>query len=80
MLSYITISSYKKRADRDTNNHSGFLLYYHLVLVPKYSRQVIDDEISEFVKTIFGRISKLYQITLVELNHEKDHVHIMFRA
>ncbi len=26
----------------DTNNHSVFLLYYHLVLVTKYRRQVID--------------------------------------
>ncbi|MDQ8448595.1 IS200/IS605 family transposase, partial [Enterococcus faecium] len=24
----------------DTNNHSVFLLYYHLVLVTKYRRQV----------------------------------------
>ncbi|MGG3989877.1 transposase, partial [Bacillus smithii] len=27
------------------NNHSVFLLYYHLVLVVKYRRQVIDDPI-----------------------------------
>ena len=26
----------------DTNNHSVFLLYYHLILVTKYRRQVID--------------------------------------
>ncbi|MBQ7232328.1 MAG: transposase, partial [Bacillales bacterium] len=32
--------------DLDTNNHSVFLLHYHLVLVTKYRRQVIDDEIS----------------------------------
>ncbi|MDN6966157.1 IS200/IS605 family transposase, partial [Enterococcus faecium] len=25
----------------DTNNHSVFLLYYHLVLITKYRRQVI---------------------------------------
>ncbi|MDZ5584643.1 IS200/IS605 family transposase, partial [Enterococcus cecorum] len=24
----------------DTNNHSVFLLYYHLILVTKYRRQV----------------------------------------
>ncbi|WP_440895450.1 IS200/IS605 family transposase [Amphibacillus sp. Q70] len=64
----------------DTNNHSVFLLYYHLVLVTKYRRQVIDDEISEFAKNTFERISETYQITLVEWNHEKDHVHIMFKA
>lgn len=64
----------------DTNNHSVFLLSYHLVLVTKYRRQVIDDEISEFAKTTFVRIAESYHITLVEWNHDKDHVHIMFKA
>jgi len=64
----------------DTNNHSVFLLYYHLILVTKYRRQVIDDEISEFAKATFVRIAKTYHITLVEWNHGKDHIHIMFKA
>lgn len=64
----------------DTNNHSVFLLYYHLVLVVKYRRQVFDDTMSEFAKDIFLRISKLYNITLEQWNHDKDHIHIMFRA
>ncbi|WP_086335670.1 IS200/IS605 family transposase [Enterococcus mundtii] len=64
----------------DTNNHSVFLLYYHLVLVTKYSKQVIDDEISNYAKTTFESISDSYHITLVEWNHDKDHVHIMFKT
>ena len=28
----------------DNNNHSVFAMYYHLVLVVKYRRKVIDDE------------------------------------
>ena len=64
----------------DTNNHSVFLLYYHLVLVVKYRRQVFDDVMSEFAKDIFLRISKLHNITLEQWKHDKDHVHIMFRA
>ena len=64
----------------DTNNHSVFLLYYHLILVTKYRRQVIDDEISDFAKDTFIRISESYHITLIEWNHDKDHVHIVFKA
>ncbi|CAI3262198.1 IS200/IS605 family transposase [Enterococcus cecorum] len=64
----------------DTNNHSVFLLYYHLILVTKYRRQVIDDDISDYAKETFERISESYHITLVEWNHDKDHVHIMFKA
>ena len=64
----------------DINNHSVFLLYYHLILVTKYRRQVIDDEISDFAKDTFIRISESYHITLIEWNHDKDHVHIVFKA
>lgn len=64
----------------DSNNHSVFLLYYHLVLVTKYRRQVIGDEVSEFAKSIFVRIAASYNITLVKWNHDKDHVHMMFKA
>ncbi|GEQ49677.1 IS200/IS605 family transposase [Tetragenococcus koreensis] len=64
----------------DTNNHSVFLLYYHLVLVTKYRRQVIGDEISDNAKATFERISESYAITLVEWNHDKDYVHIMFKT
>ena len=66
--------------DLDINNHSVFLLHYHLILVTKYRRQVIDDEISDFAKDTFIRISESYHITLIEWNHDKDHVHIMFKA
>ena len=64
----------------DTNNHSVFLLYYHLVLVTKYRRKVIDDNISNRLKKIFEKIQNNYNITLQEWNHDKDHVHILFKA
>ena len=64
----------------DSNCHSVFLLYYHLVLVVKYRRNVFDDTISEFAKDMFVRIGVPYHITLVQWNHDKDHVHIMFKA
>ena len=66
--------------DLDNNNHSVFLMYYHLVLVVKYRRKVIDDDISFRLKEIFEYISPKYNITLQEWNHDEDHVHILFRA
>lgn len=64
----------------DTNCHSVFLLCYHLVLVVKYRKNVFDDTISKFAKDMFVRIALPYHITLVQWNHDKDHVHIMFKA
>ncbi|WAA11875.1 IS200/IS605 family transposase [Fervidibacillus halotolerans] len=64
----------------DNNNHSVFSLYYHLVLVVKYRRPVIDDTISDYAKDMFVRLGKNYNISLVEWNHDMDHVHILFKA
>jgi len=64
----------------DNNNHSVFLLYYHLVLVIKYRRNVIDDVISNRLKVIFEYVSPNYNITLQEWNQDRDHVHILFKA
>ena len=66
--------------DLDNNAHSVFLLHYHLVLVVKYRRQVFDDAISGRAKEIFAYIAPNYNITLEEWNHDKDHVHVLFRG
>ena len=62
----------------ENNNHSVFLLHYHLVLVVKYRRPVIDDAISARLKEIFENIAPNYNITLKEWNHDRDHVHVLF--
>ncbi|NRG45454.1 IS200/IS605 family transposase [Bacillus sp. CRN 9] len=64
----------------DSNNHSVFLMNYHLVLVVKYRKKVIDDTISDYAKDKFVSLSEKYNITLVEWNHDIDHVHILFKA
>ena len=64
----------------DNNNHSVFLMYYHLVLVVKYRRKVIDDVISNRLKEMFEYIGPNYNITLQEWNHDKDHIHVLFKA
>ena len=66
--------------DLDTNNHSVFLLHYHLVMVVKYRRRVITDAISERLREIFAGLTAGYGITLLEWNHDIDHVHVLFKA
>ena len=48
--------------DLDTNNHSVFKLSYHLVLVIKYRRKVIDDDISKRIQYLIAH------------HHTYDHV------
>lgn len=64
----------------DSNAHSVFSLNYHLILVVKYRRKVINDEISNRAKEIFEYISPKYNIILQQWNYDIDHVHILFKA
>lgn len=64
----------------DCNKHSVFLLNYHLVMVVKYRRKVITDQISERLKEMFELIGKDYKLTVDTWNHDVDHVHVLFRA
>ncbi len=64
----------------DSNNHSVFLLHYHLVIVVKYRCKVVTDTISNRLQEIFVYIGRNYNITLQEWNHDQDHVHILFKA
>ena len=64
----------------DTNQHSVFMMWFHLILVIKYRHKVLNDEISDRLKEIFEYIAVKYHIKLVEWNHDLDHVHILFRS
>lgn len=64
----------------DSNNHSVFALFYHLVLVVKYRRHVIDDAVSVRAREIFVRIAPDYNIELMEWGTGNDHAHIVFKA
>ena len=61
-------------------NHSVFDMHYHLVLVVKYRRKVLDDAISQFLKDMFVRIGKDYRVTVEEWEHDYDHIHVVFSA
>ena len=63
-----------------SNNHSVFLMYYHLVLVTKYRRKVIDKTISYRLREIFDYIAVNYNISVIEWNDDRDYIHILFKA
>ncbi len=62
------------------NNHSVFSLHYHLVLVVKYRRRVINDRISKRLREMFVSVGEAYKIDIEEWNHDEDHIHVLFRA
>ena len=55
-------------------------MHYHLVLVVKYRRKVINDMVSERLREIFENIAPNYNITVEEWNHDVDHIHVLFKG
>ena len=64
----------------DSNNHSVFYMHYHLIMVVKYRRKVIDDVISMRLWEMFEYIGVPYKIKIEAWNHDTDHIHVMFSA
>ena len=64
----------------DTNNHSVFILHYHLIMCVKYRKKIITDKISLRLREIFEYVAPKYFISPEEWNHDKDHVHVLFKG
>lgn len=64
----------------DNNNHSVFMLRYHLILVVKCRRKVLNDVISKRLKEIFENIAPKYNINVVEWNYDVDHIHVVVKG
>ncbi|WP_394350685.1 transposase [uncultured Methanobrevibacter sp.] len=52
------------------NQHSVYILTYHLVLVIKYRRKVINEDIFDSLMVIFDNIGFKYGIQVKEANWE----------
>ena len=69
-----------KKEDYYVNQHSCFLLQYHLVLVTKYRKKILVDKIREDLLKYTENYFKEQGLLLDEINTDEDHVHILFTA
>lgn len=60
--------------------HCVFKLQYHLVVVTKYRRKVISEEMKKRLGEIFSDTLLKWECELIEFNGEADHVHLLFSA
>ncbi len=56
--------------------HAVYDLKYHLVWILKYRKQILDKEISDYLKTIFNMIAEEYEFRIDTMEVMEDHVHI----
>lgn len=67
-----------KNNDYNKTQHSVYKLTYHLVLVTKYRKSVITNDIADTIKVTIERFNKNYNLNIIEYNYEKDHLHLLF--
>jgi len=61
-------------------SHNVSVLLYHYVCPVKYRRAVFDRKVDEILKDVCLEIGKRYQIELIEIGTDKDHVHFLFQS
>ena len=60
-----------------TNNHSCFLLQYHMILVTKFRKPVLDGPVKEHVYSTIRKTLEEKHVILNEINGEPDHIHML---
>jgi putative transposase len=65
--------------DLDKGSHSVYSLHYHFVQCVKYRRNaLVNPEIIDFLKDKIRSISITFNVTVVEIECDKDHFHMIF--
>jgi len=60
--------------------HAVYDLKYHLVWVPKYRKEILDEEVTEYLKGVFEKIAQEYEFEIDTIGIMEDHVHIFMGA
>lgn len=57
--------------------HCVFKMHVHLVFVAKYRRKIFDRNAIDRLRSIFASVCDDFEATLVEMDGEHDHVHLL---
>ena len=56
--------------------HAVYDLKYHVVWIPKYRKDILGKEISDYLKATFNKIAEEYGFRIDTMEVVEDHVHI----
>lgn len=65
--------------DWRTGRSCNFKIFYHLVFVPKYRREVFTDAMLTRLESVYRETCEQMDGELLEFNGEADHVHLLAR-
>jgi len=67
----------EKNQDIRHGRHCVYAMHVHLVFVAKYRKKVFDKEAIDRLRTYFAKVCTDFEATLVEVDGERDHVHLL---
>ncbi len=62
-----------------TTNRAKHNLKIHLIFVCKYRKKLLYGELNDFLKTIIFDIEKKSDFEIIEVETDKDHIHLMIQ-
>ena len=65
------------KLDTDSLAHTKWNCKYHLVLAPKYRRQVIYGKIKKDIGIMLRKLCEYKQVEIIEAEACKDHIHML---
>ena len=63
-----------------SKNRHKYLSQYHLIFVCKYTKKLFTKEISDDVKQLSYEICQKHNVTIHEMETDKDHIHHMIET
>jgi putative transposase len=60
--------------------HCSYRIRYHMVFVVKYRKNLITEEVFEYMKNVCKGIQERYFIWFEAIGHENNHIHIVVEA
>ena len=60
-----------------SGRHCVFNMHVHLVFVTKYRKKIFNSTSINILNSIFSDVCDKFEATLVEMDGEKDHVHLL---
>ena len=63
-----------------SQNHSKFLIKYHVILVCKYRKKLLIGEMERDIKQIMQDIAESSSFNIEVMETDKDHLHMLLRS
>ena len=64
----------------DKGCHSVYAIQYHFVQCIKYRKKVLSENITDLLKTKIYEISDTFDVNVLNIESDKDHFHMIFKA